>query len=262
MHDHLTLRTPENVPFRVQVAGLGSRAIAWALDLVVMGCVLVLASMLAQLLGLVLSGFASALYFVLAFAVQWGYGALCEALLSGQTLGKRVVGLRVLQSSGLPLTPLQAVLRNLLRIVDLVPGLYFVGGVTALLDLQGRRLGDLAAGTVVVHVRRAARPSAFVAPAERHNTFLHDPNVIAAMARITAPERDAMLGLALRRETLPLTVRHALFAKLARHLEARLGLARPTYFSDERFVLNLAALTVGASERAGGAVQTAPAPFS
>jgi hypothetical protein len=174
---------------------------------------------------------------------------LLEWRFAGQTLGKRAVGIRVLQLSGMRISLLQAVVRNLVRIVDLLPALYLTGGASALLDPLGRRLGDLAAGTVVVRLRRSARPSAVVAQVERYNSFIHDPAVVQQSTRITAPERDAMLGLALRRESLPLAVRHALFAKLARHLQARLGLARPDYFSDERFVLNLAAVVLGLSGR-------------
>jgi hypothetical protein len=68
---------------------------------------------------------------------------------------------------------------------------------------------------------------------------------VHASTRVSAQERDAMIALALRRDQLPLPVRHALFAKLARHLEAQLALTRPAYISDERFVLNLATIVLG-----------------
>src|SRR4029077_20665243 len=125
---------------------------------------------------------------------------------------------------------------------DILPALYFVGAVCALLDRDGRRLGDLAAGTVVVRQRRSPRPRTLVAKVNRYNSFIHDPVVVHASTRITPRERDAMVGLAMRRESLPLAVRYALFGKLTQHLEARLGMKRPDYFSEERYVLNLTAV--------------------
>jgi uncharacterized RDD family membrane protein YckC len=245
MRDLYTIRTPENVSFEFELAGIASRALAWLIDLFVMGALLGVGLIVAGSLGLVLGGIAVALYFVAAFLIQWGYGALCEWRWSGQTPGKRVVGIRVLQAGGMRITLMQAVVRNLVRIVDVLPAVYFTGGVCALLDRSGRRLGDLAADTVVVRQRRSPRPSAVVAQIERYNSFINDPAVIHASSRITAPERDAMVGLAIRRDNLPLPVRYALFAKLAKHLEARLAMQRPAYFSEERFVLNLTAVLLG-----------------
>jgi uncharacterized RDD family membrane protein YckC len=247
MRDVYTIRTPENVSFDFELAGVASRAVAWLIDVLVMFGLLMLMMMIAAVIGFVLGGIASALYFVVAFCIQWGYGALSEWRWNGQTLGKRAIGIRVLQLSGTPVTLMQAVVRNLVRIVDILPAFYLAGGASALLDARGRRLGDLAAGTVVVRQRRSPRPSAVVAPVERYNSFVHDPAVIHASTRITAPERDAMVGLALRRDNLPLPVRYALFSKLSSHLEERLGLARPDYFSEERFVLNLTAVVLGLS---------------
>jgi uncharacterized RDD family membrane protein YckC len=245
MRDVYTIRTPENVSFDFELAGVATRAVAWLIDLLVMASLSMLLIIVAGVLGVVLGGIATAFYFVMAFCIQWGYGAFSEWRWNGQTIGKRSIGIRTLQQSGTRITLMQAVVRNLVRIVDILPALYFAGGVCALLDRHGRRLGDLAAGTVVVRQRRSPRPSAVVAPIERYNSFIHDPAVIHASTRISAPERDAMVGLALRRDNLPLAVRYALFAKLAQHLEARLGLARPDYFSEERFVLNLTAVVLG-----------------
>jgi len=247
MHERLTIRTPENVAFHFELAGIPSRALAFVIDVLVMAAIMVPIGLLLSVVGIAFAGLAMALYFVAAFAVQWGYGAGLE-LLHGRTLGKRVAGIRVVQQNGLPITPAQAAIRNLARVVDMLPLLYLGGVLSALLDERGRRLGDLAAGTVVVRMRRAPRPSALMAPVERHNSFVKDPAVAQACSRITAPEREAMLGLALRREHLPLPVRHALFGKLSAHLEARLALRRPAFLSEERFVLNLTAVALAPVE--------------
>jgi uncharacterized RDD family membrane protein YckC len=245
MREHLVIRTPENVAFEHELAALGSRAVAWSVDVLVIVALILGAGFAMQPLTASLGGLASALYFVVVFLIQWWYGALTEWLFNGQTAGKKVLGLRTVGERGLRVTFLQAVIRNLVRTVDFLPLFYAVGGVAALLDPRGRRLGDLAAGTVVVQERRAPRPASFLPASERHNTFASDPAVLLAARRITPPERDVLVALSLRREQLPLSVRHALFEDLADHLSARLGLERPSFFSAEKFVVQLAAVVLG-----------------
>lgn len=247
VRDLYAIRTPENVHFEFELAGLASRALACCVDVAVMATLTVLAALAANLFGVVFAGLARALYVVLAFVVHWGYGAGLEWRMQGQTLGKRLLGLRVLSLHGTTITFGQAALRNLVRMVDILPACYLAGGVSAAIDRHGRRLGDLAAGTIVVHQRSSPRPSAVLARADRvdrHNSLREEPLLARAAERITPPERDTMIGLAVRRESLPVTVRYALFSKLAGHLERRLGVARPEHLSEERFVLNLTALTL------------------
>jgi len=247
VRDAYTIRTPENVAFEFELAGLSARALAWFLDVMVMALLIGIASCAFSAMVPVLGGLALALLFVAIFLVQWWYSALCEWWLGGQTLGKKAVGLRTLHERGVRITFLQSVVRNLVRVVDLLPGLYLVGGVSAFLDGHGRRLGDMAAGTIVVRERRTPMPSAVVPPSERYNSFVNDPTVAHAARRITPPEREAMVALGLRREELPLSVRQELFERMSTHLEHRLGVPRPPYFSEEKFVLNLTAVVLGQS---------------
>lgn len=255
MRDLHVIRTPENVLFEFERAGVASRALAWVIDLAVMASALTAVSCLISAFQSLVGGFALALLSIAVFLVQWWYGALAEWWSGGRTIGKRVVGLRTLDARGLRITFGQAVVRNLVRVVDLLPALYFVGGACALLDPAGRRLGDLAAGTVVVRERRAPEPSRIAPPAERAHAFLRDPLVAHAARRVAPLEREAMVALSLRREGLPLPVRHALFARLGAHLETRLGVARPPHFSDEKFVLLLTTLVLATSTSTSG---TAP----
>jgi uncharacterized RDD family membrane protein YckC len=241
------VRTPENVTFEFELAGVASRALAWLVDVLVMFVVIVGLSQIFSSFMQVAGGFAGALLFFAIFLVQWWYSSLFEWLWNGQTLGKRIVGIRTLSDRGVRVGLVQAVIRNFVRVVDLLPGLYLVGGVASLLDARGRRLGDLAAGTIVVRERKAPVPSIVVPPSERYNTFVDDPSIALAVRRITAPERDAMVSLSLRREQLPLPVRQELFARLAEHLEARLAVPRPAYFSEEKYVLNLTAVALARS---------------
>jgi len=244
------IRTPENVSFEFELAGVSSRALAWLVDVLVMLTLIAVALQVIGSLVSVAGGLATALTLVAVFLVQWWYTALLEWLWGGQTIGKRIVGLRTLNERGVRIDFVQSVVRNLVRIVDLLPALYLVGGTSALLDGHGRRLGDLAAGTIVVRERKTPAPSVVVPQSERYNTFIDDPSVALATRRITAPERDAMISLSLRREELPIAVRRELFARLATHLEDRLGIARPPFFSEEKYVLNITAVALSLPARA------------
>lgn len=251
MKDTFVVHTPENVEFEFELASVGTRALAWLIDVIVMGLLIVVAVVIIGLASAVVGDFANALLFVIVFLLQWWYGTVLEWLWAGRTVGKRLVGLRAIDERGLRIGFVQAVVRNLVRVIDLLPGLYLVGGVSVLFDGRARRLGDIAAGTVVVRERAAPRPAQLVGASERHNTFLADPSVRAAARQVTAPERDAMIALGLRRERLPLHVRSELFERLARHLEERLHVARPSFFTPEKYVLNLTAVVLarGSEER-------------
>ncbi|NIJ69262.1 RDD family protein [Xanthomonas sp. 60] len=142
--------TPEGVPLQLPVAGPVPRALAWLVDLGVrLGALTVLSVPLA--LG---GGFGRGLYLILMFLLTWAYTIVLEALW-GQTVGKRLLGLRVVAQDGAPIGWNAAVTRNLLRTVDMLPLGYAVGLLSSLFDRHGRRLGDLVAGTVVVHAAAA-----------------------------------------------------------------------------------------------------------
>ena len=137
--------TPENVAFDFRIAGPFSRALALLVDIAVIGfCVFVIAFILS-LLGAAGVG----LLLFLMFVAFWGYGGLMEAFWNGQTLGKKAVGIRVVSDTGLAINAGQAMLRNILRSADLFPP-FFPGAVAMLFGSRFQRLGDLAAGTMVV----------------------------------------------------------------------------------------------------------------
>ena len=140
--------TPEGVALRLPAAGPVPRALAWAIDLCIRMALLMVCSMLFGLLGRAGMGF----YLVCLFAVVWLYPIICEGVWDGQTPGKRVLQLRVISSDGAPVGWLAACVRNLMRTVDMLPFGYACGLLSGLLDPSGRRLGDLVAGTMVVHV--------------------------------------------------------------------------------------------------------------
>ena len=148
--------TPEAVRLDLQHAGVGSRFVAQLIDGPIVAILTVIAVLAPLPFG---EGTVAVLIGVsLAFFVQIAYYALWEGLWDGRTPGKRAVRLRVLRQDGSPITATEALIRNVLRIVDLLPVAGLVGIVAILVTRRDQRIGDLAAGTVVVHEGRAHEP--------------------------------------------------------------------------------------------------------
>jgi uncharacterized RDD family membrane protein YckC len=158
-----TVLTPERVSLQYDIAGIGSRGAAVLVDTVlqfVALTVLMLAGVLVVGFAAGLAGFSSSgpaagavligVYALATLLVTAGYFMLFEILWNGQTPGKRLVGVRVIRENGYPIRPIDAVIRNLVRIVDWLPFTYGVGVLTMLLNQRSRRLGDFASGTLVV----------------------------------------------------------------------------------------------------------------
>ena len=139
--------TPEGVPLQLPAAGPVPRALAWMIDIAIRGGILMVSAIILGVLGEAGMG----VYAVLMFALMWLYPMLFEVLWDGRTPGKRAMGLRVIAANGAPIGWLAAFARNLLRVVDMLPFFYATGLVTSLADPWGRRLGDMVAGTLVVH---------------------------------------------------------------------------------------------------------------
>jgi uncharacterized RDD family membrane protein YckC len=156
----IEIDTPENVTFGYQVAGIGSRFLATLLDtlLVILLQILVFAAfaLVINILGQSakdLTTWAIAFLGFISFIFYSGYYVFFEMLWNGQTPGKRWVGLRVIRIDGTPITLSESFIRNLARLVDFLPAAYGIGIISMFLDKQSRRLGDLAAGTLVIHDR-------------------------------------------------------------------------------------------------------------
>src|SRR5438067_737989 len=147
----LVVATPERVSFDYQVAGLATRGIAQLLDLLILA--VVLAGVYAAAIAVGAVGLDTIAYLVAilgTFVVVFGYHWTCEAFWSGQTVGKKVFRLRAVGDRGEPMTFVQAGIRNVVRLIDFLPYAYGVGAVVLFVNGKGKRLGDLAAGTIVV----------------------------------------------------------------------------------------------------------------
>jgi uncharacterized RDD family membrane protein YckC len=159
--DVLTVETPESVAFAYELAGLGSRGLALSLDsLAIVGIVLVEGGVLAAIAWAISAISTRAAgsgapwllgaFVVLAFLTSWGYFIVGEGLRGGRTWGKKRLGIRVVRDDGSRARIGDAIIRNLLRLVDALPGSYAIGMFAILFTRRNKRLGDMAAGTVVI----------------------------------------------------------------------------------------------------------------
>ncbi len=191
----MTLAGAEGIDLDLHLAGVGSRGIAFLVDLTLQSLVLFLVTVTASAfdeLGVAAAAIAT-------FVILLGYPILAEGLAGGRTVGKALLRIRVVAADGTPVTFLQAVIRNLVRVVDALPGVYGVGIASVLVTGRAQRVGDLAAGTVVVHqgpagVARAPSPSAAV--------DLPDDADSWDLAAVTADELAAVRSFLARRADL------------------------------------------------------------
>jgi len=238
--DKLTIETPEQIPLEFPLAGIGSRFLAIALDTLIQVLGFLMIVFVAEILLPTAARFtpraltwAAAIFFLCAFILYSGYYALFEVFWNGQTPGKRLVRLRVISDSGRPITVYEAVVRNLLRIIDQLPGLYVVGIISVFLTARNKRLGDIVAGTVVVHEKamQDSQPDFFAAAAS---------TALSSGLQITAEELELIERFLQRRYDLSPEVRRQSAEQIAGRLRARLGAAQDGAASPEDYLESLA----------------------
>jgi uncharacterized RDD family membrane protein YckC len=249
MAAHLTIETPEQIALELPLAGIGSRFLALAIDTLIqlsIGLVLFLLWIALGALGLwhasvaasQRSIWATALLVLAGFLVQLGYFAFFESIWNGQTPGKRYLHLRVIRRGGQPISAYEAVARNLLRIVDSIPGIYAVGILCALLSSESRRLGDYVAGTVVIY----EKPVEFDPDSRRASTTRETAadRVLPAGARLSTDEFLLIDSFLLRRHRLSLSVRQQLAHQIVEKVAGRLGISAQNQTSQEALLEELA----------------------
>lgn len=238
----LLLRTPEGIIFSLPLAGPVSRFLAWGVDV---ACITAAASLLREVLGLlgaINAGLANATYVIAYFAISIGYGIAFEWYWRGQTIGKRVLKLRVMDEQALRLEFGQVVVRNLLRFVDILPGLYLVGGTACVLSRRFQRLGDLAANTIVVRIPEVVQPNLEQLLGGKFNSLLEYRHLAARLRQRTAPQAAAVaLEALLRRDELEPKARLQVFAGLAEHFHSLVEFPAEAIeqLSDEQYVRNV-----------------------
>jgi uncharacterized RDD family membrane protein YckC len=221
----VSISTPENVLLNYELSGLGSRSIAAATDMLIQGLILVLIGLLGVLVNLYSHGgitdlprkWLTVLLILIAFVVFWGYYFYFEAYGNGQTIGKRAAGIRVVRDGGLPVDPTAAAVRNLVRFVDFLPGGDMVGAWSIFISPMCKRLGDYAAGTIVVKERVGVVPSTEAAVAPPPDTGL-----IGSVSAISSDEYQTVKRFVEREAELDPGVREQLAQRIAAPLLEKL----------------------------------------
>lgn len=214
----VVVRTPEGVSFTLLPAGPIGRFAAWCVDLACIFVIFIPLDLLLGLLAIVSPDWSRAAVTVLFFLVSLGYAMASECRFKGQTVGKRLFGMRVIDAEGLSLQLSQVIIRNLLRLVDIMPLCYLVGGLSCLLTGRSQRIGDIAAGTMVVREPVVERPDLEQVTASKYNT-LREHRLLAGRLRQRSPQTASNIALeaCLRREELEPSSRVALFAEIAEY---------------------------------------------
>lgn len=183
----VSAETPEGILLELRPAGLSARFCAFIIDWVIRIAIFYAAAFVAGMLG----GIGVAFWLILLFVMEWFYPVVFELGRSGATPGKRAMDLKVVMDNGLPVTPAASILRNLLRFADFLPLGYGAAIVSMLVRADGKRLGDLAAGTLVVHQPR---------PAAKATLDMVTP--VAPSRKLSPRDQAAVISLAARAPTL------------------------------------------------------------
>lgn len=239
----LVIRTPEGIVFPLVLASPISRFLALAVDLACIYVTTGVISAVLSLMGLISADVGTATFMLASAIVSVGYPMLLEWRWRGQTIGKKLLRLQVMDGQGLRLQASQIVIRNLLRGVDALPGFYGVGGAAAFFSSRGQRLGDLAANTIVVRHPEAVEPDFERILPGKYNSFREHPHLAARLRQNVTP-REAGLALEalLRRAQFEDNARPALFAEIRAHFEQVVRFPPETTdgLSDEQYVRNVA----------------------
>lgn len=227
LDDRVTIATPEGVTLELVLAGLGSRFVARLLDTLIQ---------LVGILALVLvfqatsaPGIVQAFVYISLFLVIFAYDVPFELLNGGRTIGKMAAGIRVVGTSGEPVSFFASAIRNILRIIDFLPALYVSGSITIVVTARDQRLGDLAAGTVVVRDKFPGLSAASAAPI----TVPPEAVVTWDVSALDSQDVATIRHFLDRRLTLPWSVRTyfavALASRVAPHIAGLPYDAHPEY---------------------------------
>jgi len=247
--DQINIDTPELVSIEMPLAGIGSRFIALLVDYLIWFAGLLIVVLASSVVIPAIHAFdrvsetwAEAVVIFLIFLLNWGYFTLFEAFWNGRTPGKRVARIRVIQRSGRAIGLFESMARNLIRYVDQLPFFY------AFVTKQHQRLGDLAAGTLVVRDREIETPlwgdsgsRTFTAQAFAPNLPAPEPHSLvtlpaAGVAKLSPADLEVLEGFFARRLDMSMETREALGRRIASAIQAKTGLQIPDGASVETFL--------------------------
>jgi uncharacterized RDD family membrane protein YckC len=253
--DQLSIETPELVNIEMPLAGIGSRFIALLVDYLIWGAGLLALIFISIIVLPAMHVFSKhseqwtiALVIFIVFLFQWGYFTLFEAFWNGRTPGKRVARIRVIQRSGRAIGLFESMARNLVRYVDWFPGFYGVGIIAVFASRQHQRLGDMAAGTLVVRDRDTEMPEwgesgsrTFTAQMFTASAPIPEPHAsvtlpASGVAKLSSADLEVLEGFFSRRLDMDLGTRQALAQRIALAIQAKSGLEMPQGASVETFL--------------------------
>jgi len=254
--DQLNIDTPELVDIEMPLAGIGSRFIALLVDYLIWFSAFVL--LVIVLVYVVLpnlkttagdfNNWAAGVVIFLIFLFNWGYFTLFEAFWNGRTPGKRIARIRVIQRSGRAIGLVESMTRNLVRYVDQFPFFYGVGLIAMFVTRQHQRLGDLAAGTLVVRDRLEEEPAWAEAGGRTFTAQIFAPSApppepqmtvmlpAAGIARLSPADLEVLEGFFARRLDMSIATRSILAGRIAGAIQAKSGLTTPPGVSVETFL--------------------------
>jgi uncharacterized RDD family membrane protein YckC len=238
----IEIETGDGVTFTLPLGGPVSRFLALAVDWAIVGTAIYFLSIIFSFIPKVADDAKSGILTVTFFVLSIGYGITLEWRWGGRTLGKRVLGLRVADMTGLRLTFSQVLIRNLLRAVDSLPAFYLVGGTVMIASSRMQRLGDLAAGTIVLSTREVPLPQLPPGTETRVNS-LKPYRALAARLRQKADPAATRVALEAlkRRDTLDAEARLALFAEIAAGFRTLVEFPEEAtlHLTDEQYLWNV-----------------------
>jgi uncharacterized RDD family membrane protein YckC len=253
--DQLSIETPELVDIEMPLAGIGSRFIAVLVDTLLWGAGLFMLGLVFWIVVPAVRAFSQLSYqWVVAivtltlFLLNWGYFTLFEAFANGRTPGKRVAKIRVIQRSGRPIGLFESMARNLIRFVDQFPGVYAVGVIAVFATRQHQRLGDLAAGTLVVRYQeqesapwvdagtRTFTPRIVTPSAQTPEPHMQISLPASGVAKLSSADLEVLEGFFSRRLDMPLVTRQGLAVRIAAAIKVKSGLEPPPGTSVETFL--------------------------
>jgi uncharacterized RDD family membrane protein YckC len=210
------IRTPEGIAFTLLPAGPVVRSIAWSIDLACIAVIFIPVSTILGLVAILSPDWSQAAKTVLFFLISLSYAMAAEWWFKGQTMGKRLLALRVVDAEGMSLRPSQIVSRNLLRIVDSLPLCYLVGGLSCVLTGRSQRLGDIVASTIVIREPHAGKPDLARVGSNKYNSIREHRLLAGRLRQRTSQQAsDVALQACLRRKELEPSSRAALFTEIA-----------------------------------------------
>ncbi len=236
--EKLTIETPEQIALEFPLAGVGSRGLALCIDTLIQVIVALIVAVIVMLTLPDLSrtwvgakNWVTAIAGFLLFCLYWGYFAAFEILWNGQTPGKRQAKIRVISASGRPITTFEGIARNIMRAIDSL-GLYAVGCISSAIDKRNRRLGDMVAGTVVVHEVEEQSVSYWYS--QEKSAYV--PAVNQPVTALTAQEFQLIEAFLARRLDIPNLQRLQSAQTIADRIGTRLNVPKAERPVDEGFL--------------------------